>query len=184
MDPSQASESLAIIEQAGNATRRAMARAGAGYQFIIWGLVWLFGYLGMQLLEKEASGYLWLALDSFGVVASAYAIIRLSRRVRSPGAWKFGVFWLLLLAFGGLMMWVVWPLESEAYVLFVTLLISMGYALFGLWSSTPLLIAGIAIAILAILGWQFLPAYLGYWLAVTGGGGLIGAGLYILRAWK
>ena len=184
MDPSQASESLTIIREAGKATRRAMARAGAGYQFIVWGLVWLFGYLGTQLLEGAASGYLWLALDSFGVVASAYAAIRLGRRVRSPGAWKFGIFWLLLLAFGGLMMWIIWPLDQETYVLFVTLLISMGYALFGLWSSTPLLIVGIAIAILAILGWQLLPAYLGYWLAFTGGGGLIGTGLYILRAWK
>jgi hypothetical protein len=184
MDPLQASQSLELINEAGRATRRAMARAGAGYQFIIWGIVWLFGYLGTQVLKGPASGYLWLALDSFGVLASAYAVVRLSRRVRSPDAWKFGIFWMLLLAFGGLMMWTMWPLTDEQYLLFVTLLISMGYALFGLWASTPLLIVGVAIGILAVLGWQFLPAYLGYWLAFTGGGGLIGAGLYILRAWQ
>jgi hypothetical protein len=35
-----------------------------------------------------------------------------------------------------------------------------------------------------VLGWLLIPAYLGYWLALVGGGGLIAAGLYVLKAWK
>jgi hypothetical protein len=60
----------------------------------------------------------------------------------------------------------------------------MGYSLLGIWINSPLAIIGVAISVLAVLGWLLIPAYLGFWLALVGGGGLIGAGLYVLRAWK
>lgn len=39
-------------------------------------------------------------------------------------------------------------------------------------------------AALAVLGWLFLPAYMGYWMAFLGGGGMIAFGAYILLRWK
>jgi hypothetical protein len=183
MEPMEAHESLAMIKEARQATRIALARGGTGYLFVIWGIVWLFGFLGSQLLD-EGAGYLWLALDTFGVLGSTFAILRYARHVRSPYGWRMGVFWVLLIGYGALLAWVVWPLDGTQYLLFVTLVISMGYSMLGLWTSTPLAIMGVAISVLAVLGWQILPEYLGYWLAFTGGGGLIAAGLYVLRAWK
>lgn len=184
MEPLKAQESLDLIRDASRASRQAIARSGTGYFFIIWGLVWLFGYLGSQILPGTLSGYLWLALDTFGILGSAYTILRLGRRVRSPHGWRLGVFWLLLFAHGGLMMWVLWPLAGDRYMMFATLLVSMGYSLIGLWISTPLAVIGISISVLAVIGWLFVPAFLGYWLAIVGGGGLIVAGIYVLKAWN
>jgi hypothetical protein len=95
-----------------------------------------------------------------------------------------GAFWMLLLANGGLLMWIAWPMAEERFLMFATILISMGYSLIGLWMSPMLALLGVAISILAVIGWLLIPAYLGYWLALVGGGGLIAAGLYVLRAWK
>jgi hypothetical protein len=184
MDPLEAKESLELIKDASQASRQAIARAGTGYLFIIWGIVWLVGYLGSQLLPGASSGYLWLGLDTLGIVGSVIAILRQGRRVRSEQTWRLGAFWILLLLNGSLMMWVVWPLSSERYILFVTLLVSMGYSLIGLWISTPLAVIGTAISLLAIIGWLLVPSLLGYWLAIVGGGGLIAAGIYVLKAWK
>jgi hypothetical protein len=184
MEPVEAKESLELIKDASRASRQAIARAGTGYLFIVWGVVWLVGYLGSQLLPGPASGYLWLVLDTIGIVGSVIAILRHGRRVRSEQTWRLGAFWILLLLHGSLMMWVVWPLSSERYILFVTLLVSMGYSLIGLWISMPLAVIGMAISILAIIGWLLIPALLGYWLAIVGGGGLIAAGIYVLKAWK
>jgi hypothetical protein len=184
MEPFDASQSLAVIHQARNETRKALARAGTGYFFIIWGIVWLFGFLGSQILPGPLSGYLWLALDTFGVVGSIIAGIRYSQRVRSSGAWRVIVFWLLLTVQGGILMWITWPLDSQQYLMFVTILIAMGYGLLGIWINLPLAIIGVSISALAVMGWLLIPAYLGYWLALVGGGGLIGAGLYVLKAWK
>ncbi len=184
MEPFEAHESLSLIVDASQASRRAIARAGTGYLFIIWGIVWLFGYLGNQLLASPALGYLWLGLDSFGILGSIYAIFRQSRHFRTPHSWRMAAFWLLLLANGVLLLWIAWPLPMERYLMFSTILISMGYGLMGLWMSPVLALMGVAISILAVMGWLLIPAYLGYWLALVGGGGLIAAGLYVMKAWK
>jgi hypothetical protein len=184
MEPIEAEESLALIKDASQASRQAVARAGTGYLFIIWGLVWLVGFLGVEILPGPISGYLWLALDTFGIVGSVFAIMRQGRRVRSAQGWRLGAFWISLMVHGGLLMWVVWPLSGQRYMLFITLLVSMGYSLMGLWISTPLAVIGIAISTLTIIGWLLAPGFLGYWLAILGGGGLIAAGIYVLRAWK
>jgi hypothetical protein len=177
-------ESLELIEQARRETQKALARAGTGYFLIIWGIVWLFGFLGSQLWPGPISGYIWLGLDTFGVVGTIIAATRYSRRVRSSGGWRVGLSWVLLIVQGGILMWVSWPLEMTQYLMFVTILVAMGYSLVGIWIYSPLMIAGICISLLAVLGWLLIPAYLGYWLALVGGGGLIGTGLVVLRAWK
>jgi hypothetical protein len=184
MNPMEARETLDLIKDTDRASRQAIARAGTGYIFIVWGIVWLMGYLGSEILPAPFSGYLWLVMDTFGVVGTAVAILRQGRSVRSEQGWRFGAFWTLLMLHGGLLMWISWPLTNERYLMFATLLVSMGYSLMGLWISTPLTVIGLAISLLAVIGWLLVPAVLGYWLAIVGGGGLIVAGLYVLRAWK
>ena len=75
-------------------------------------------------------------------------------------------------------------MSPDRLVLFITVAISFGYVFVGLWLSPVLLWSGLALTALAILGWLLMPAYLGYWMAFLGGGGLIGLGIYILSAWK
>ena len=79
MDEQEARQSLEVVEQAMAQTRRAIARSGSGYFFIVWGIVWLVGYLGSELLAPAIAGYLWLALDVFGGVSTVAIAVRLGR---------------------------------------------------------------------------------------------------------
>ncbi|MCJ7825088.1 MAG: hypothetical protein MUP44_09335 [Anaerolineales bacterium] len=181
MDRNEAHESLEIVRQASELTRQAVARAGSGYMLIIWGVVWLVGFLGSQFLG-EAQGYLWLFLDVFGIVGTAVVIIKSSKQVRSTHGKRIGIFWLILFVYGGLIYWIAGPFQGDQYLLFITILVSLAYVVMGLWFSPPLLYIGLSITALAMVGWQLVPAYLGAWLALVGGGGLISSGIYILRS--
>lgn len=187
MDEQEARQSLEVVEQAMAQTRRAIARSGSGYFFIVWGLVWLVGYLGSGLLAPAIAGYLWLALDVFGGVSTVAIAVRLGRQVRSQESrrtgLRSGVLWLFLVAYGVLLLWVADP-QAERATVFITLFVAFGYVVAGLWISTPLLLTGLAITGLTLLAWAFFPAYLGPGLAIVGGGGMIAVGLTMLRAWE
>ncbi|MEE9512667.1 MAG: hypothetical protein V3V46_01200 [Anaerolineales bacterium] len=180
MDRNEANESLDVVRQATELTRQAVARAGTGYMLIIWGIVWLVGFLGSQFLG-EAQGYLWLVLDVFAIGGMTVVILKSRRRVRSTHGKKIGIFWLALFVYGALIFWIAAPIRGNQYLLFITILVSFGYVVMGLWFSPPLLYIGLSITALAMVGWQLIPAYLGAWLALVGGGGLIASGIYIIR---
>jgi hypothetical protein len=184
MDPKEAHESLEMIKRAREQTQRAVARSGTAYYFLIWGVVWLFGFLGSQLLPGNLSGWLWMGLDVFGAVASVWVALRMAHTVRSPYGKRVAGLWLMLVLYSTILIWISLPMSGEESVLFGSIMASFGYVVMGLWFETTLLYIGLAITGLAILGWQIMPAYLGYWLAVVGGGGLIGVGAYILKVWK
>lgn len=184
MEADEAQLALDQIRMAAEQTRRAVARSGTGWIFVIWGCVWFAGYLGSQLLGGARSGLLWFVLDILGGVATAIVGMRARRRVRVAHGWRMAGLSLALMAYVGLLVWIAWPMAADRLVLFITVAISFGYVFVGLWLSPVLLWTGLVLTTLAILGWLLVPAYLGYWLAFLGGGGLIGLGIYILRAWK
>lgn len=187
MDEDEARQALEIVNQAMAQTRRAISRSGTGYFFLIWGFVWLAGFLGSELLASALAGYLWLALDVFGIVSSVIVGLRLGRRVRSPEGRRSGLrslaLWLLLIVYGALLYWVAEPPAGRA-VVFISLFVAFGYVVAGLSISVPLFLTGLGITVLTLLAWVFSPAYLGLSLAVVGGGGMIVVGLMMLRAWE
>lgn len=184
MEANEAQLALDQIRLAAEQTRRAVARSGIGWIFVIWGCVWFVGYLGNQFLGGARAGMLWFALDILGGITTAIVGMRTRRRVRTAYGWRVAGVWLALMAYIGLLVWIAWPMPPERTVVFVTVAISFGYVFVGLWLSPVLLWTGLALTALAILGWLLMPAYLGYWIAFLGGGGLVGLGIYILRAWK
>jgi hypothetical protein len=74
--------------------------------------------------------------------------------------------------------------EPDRMLLFITLFVAFAYTVAGLWISTPLLVTGLAITGLALVGWALFPAVLGFWLAVVGGGGMVVAGLVMMKSWR
>jgi hypothetical protein len=185
MEANEAQHALDQIRQAAEQTRRAVARSGMAWMFIIWGMVWFVGYGGSQLLlGGRRSGILWLILDTLGGVATAVVATRTGRRVREAYGWRVAGVWLALMAYAALLLGIAWPLAPDRLVVFITVAISFGFVFIGLWLSPVLIWTGLTLTLLAILGWLLVPAYLGYWIAFLGGGGLIGMGIYILRAWK
>ena len=184
IDKEEAAESLRIVREAMDRTKKSLARSGTGYFFIIWGAVWLLGFLGSEWLSPATASRLWFTLDALAGVASVWVVIRLARRFRSPLGWRLGAFWLALMAYGALQLLIFWPVDSPRMALFLTLLVAFGYVSIGVWFSNLLAGTGVAITVLAIVAWLLAPAYFNFIIAFLGGGGMIGVGAYLLSGWR
>ena len=83
------------------------------------------------------------------------------------------------MAYGGLQLWVLWPVDRQEMTLFITLMVAFGYVGIGVWFSGLLAGTGVVIMVLAVLAWLLAPAYLNLIIAFLGGGGMIGVGAYL-----
>ena len=130
------------------------------------------------------------ARESLGAVASVLIGIRLSRRspVRAPEnrklAWRIFWFWVLLFAY----VW-LWMLFGQWTGLrlgaFLCTAIMFAYVVMGLWLDAMVLFwTGLAVTCMAVFAYFVLPAYFTLWMGLTGGGTLLGTGLYIRRYWR
>ena len=180
---SEAMKDLQTIRQMMQRTRRAVGQAGAGQFTVLWGLVWLVGFAGSQFLPESAVGWLWLAVDTLGAVGSLILGARLGRRVQTWPGWRIGLWWLALLAYGVLLIWLLGVESSQQLALALTLLVCLGYVLTGVILSRHIAAMGLILTGLALGGYFGLPDYFFLWMALVGGGTLIGTGLWIMRRW-
>lgn len=184
--PQEAQESLDLIRETAARTRRAVAYGGFPYYFILWGSIWVLGFLGDHFLPASQARWLWLALDAGGVIGSFVIGARVGRRLRSatPGA-RVGLFWLALLLYTALLLVVHPPQTGEQLSLVIVLQVMFGYVVMGLWADARrLALFGVAISALALVGYAGLRPYFNLWMAFLGGGALVSAGMYMLRAWR
>jgi len=187
MEPNDALEDLRVIRQVMEQTRRSIAVRGGGYFLIIWGVVWLLGFLNSQFLEGPLVGRIWLALDAVGVIATFTIGYYLGTRarVRTQSAWRWWAFWPALWAYGFFWLWLLRPADSMQAAFFLVTLNLFGFVTMGLWlMSGSLIRIGIGVTILASAGYFLIPAYFFLWMALLGGGTLIGSGVYISRRWR
>jgi len=181
----EAQESLMAIQQITAQTRHAVAYGGGPYYLIIWGIVWLFGYPSSQFIHTALAGWIWLGLDLAGVVASVVVGTRLAMRVRSPTLGpRIGLFWLALMGYSALWIWLAQPSSGNQMSLLIATMAMFDYIVMGLWLGWAVSWIGLTVTILALLGYYLLPAYFNLWMALLGGGTLIGSGLYILQRWR
>ena len=64
-------------------TRRSISSSGAYKFLILWGAIWMIGFLGSQFLPKEIASYVWIGLDILGGILSAVIGVRMNRGVRT-----------------------------------------------------------------------------------------------------
>lgn len=185
MEHNDALEDLRVIRQVMEQTRRSIAMGGGGYFMIIWGVVWLLGFLNSQFLTGPMEGWIWLALDTLGIIATLAVGFRLGTRMRVRPGWRLGVFWLALLIYGGLWVWILRPPDAMRGALFIVTVAMFGYVVMGLWLASGLIAwVGVGVTGLVVAGYCLIPAYFAAWMALLGGGTLIGSGMYILRRWR
>ena len=185
MESEQALEDLQAIRRVMDQTRWAVATSGAGYIMMLWGFVWLVGYSGTQFLEDTLQGTIWMVLVLVGAVGSAVLGSWKGKQVRGRPEWKFWVLWIALFVYA-----TIWarifpkPDDDMVNLLFITTVVMFGYVIMGLLLSATFAWVGIAITALALIGYYLIPAYFPLWMAVCGGGTLIGSGIYIARRWR
>jgi len=176
---------LHIIRQVMEQTRRSIAAAGAGYIMIVWGVVWLLGFCGSQFISGPTVGWVWLALDSLGAIATLVVGYRLGTRMRVRPGWRMGMFWLALFGYAFLWGWLLQPMGGAKGSLYIATVAMFGYVVMGLWlGSRSIAWLGVGVTLLALAGYFLIPAYFFLWMALLGGGALIGSGVYISRRWR
>ncbi|MDD5368803.1 MAG: hypothetical protein PHQ40_06955 [Anaerolineaceae bacterium] len=187
ISPTEAEEALVAIQSMVKKTRRAISASGAYLFLILWGMVWLLGFLGSQFLPAEISGYTWLGIDILGGALSAIIGTRMGKNVRgatiSHSAKRIGLFWLLLVLLSGTALWVARPVDGKQAAMLIILFVMFGWMAMGLLLSFYPIWGGLSLTALALIGYFFLPDYFYLGMAILGGGGMIVMGLYIRYRW-
>lgn len=188
ISPTEAEEALDAIQAMVFKTRRAISSSGVYAFLIVWGFIWLFGFLASHFLHSDTAGYVWMVLNISGGVLSAVIGARMNRRVRSPSAAASGKyiawFWLLLFFYCAVGIGVVWPVDGKEIAMLIILFVMIGWMAMGLLLSFASIIKwGLAITALALIGYFLLPDIFYLWMAILGGGGMIAQGLYIRYRW-
>ncbi|MEX0653354.1 MAG: hypothetical protein WD534_01180 [Phycisphaeraceae bacterium] len=164
---------------------------------MLWGIVWIACYVTTHLLLSQPAyiGWVWLAGNAIGLGGMAMLFTVFGRRpdVRSQSmrklGWRMFWFWIALALFGNawlVMLWPWYPLQMNA---FLVTLIMFAYVVIGLWmDSRFMIVLGAAVAIGALAGYLLTMfggfTYYNLWMAMVGGGGLFGSGLYMRLAWR
>lgn len=186
--PNEAQESLAAISSMMQKMRRTVANGGAHYFLILWGMVWFFGFLSSQFLPDKIIGYIWLALDILGAVGSWVTGLLLRRRVRNVGVSvtgrRIGLFWLTLFVYCMLTIWIAGPMDGKKLAMFIIIFVMIGWIAMGILLSFFVGRLVLFVTAVAFAGYFLLPEIFYLWMALLGGGTMIGCGLYIRFRWQ
>ena len=152
-----------------------------GYQkgaphLIVWGVVWAIGY-ALTYFQPHLQ-LTWPVLTVAGMAAS----FTIGARSRSggEGGGKYLATLITVFLFIGALFAILPPHTPAQVGAFFPLLVSLLYALVGIWSAgRRLVILAALIAVLTLIGFFYLPVYFGLWMAAVGGGGLILGGLWL-----
>lgn len=180
----EARQALEAVRAVQERTRRALALAGGGEILMIWGVVWLVGYLGGYVFSYSVAGRIWAVVDVLGVLATLAVVARSRHRFADPLGPRIGALWLCLAVFAGLWIWVAAP-STGAEVGFLAATFAMfGYVVMGLWLDLVFLVVGLAVTAIATASFLWFRPDFDLWMALLGGGTLFGSGLYVLRRWR
>ncbi len=183
----EAQQALVDIESTMRSTRRAIANGAASPRLILWGFIWIIGYAGAQFFPAKM-GLIWIVLGGVGALLTA----RIRRPTQTPHGPKIGFFWLTLFAYAFFWFFLLFrpdPGVSDLATMnritaFFATVPMFAYVVGGLWFGRFFTILGLAVTALTMLGFWLLPNWFHLWMAFTGGGSLIGSGLYIRLRWK
>lgn len=190
LTPQAAQQTLEDIRQLMRQTRAALAAEGADWILMLWGLIWIVAFLGTQFLPRQAPWFWWLGVG-VGVLLTVSLMLGLRRwrKVHSESlrrlSWRIFGFWALLITYACLWIFLWMPPSNLKLNLYLVTLAMFASVVMGLWlEARLLLVLSLAVTALALAGYFFWPAYYGLWMAVVGGGSLLGGGLYIRLKWR
>jgi hypothetical protein len=185
--PTEAEEALTAIQTMMQKTRRAISSSGAYKFLILWGVIWMIGFLGSQFLPKEIANYVWIGLDILGGILSAVIGVRMNRGVRSSTAStsgkRIGFFWLLLFFYCAAAIGIAWPVDGKQFAMFIILFVTVGWIAMGLLLSFASVWWGLALVGLSLCSYYLLNDYFYFIMAFVGGGGMIVLGIYVRNRW-
>ena len=184
LTPQDAARTLAEVEQARTAMRRAI-RAHRGHFYLwIWGATWIAMPLTAHFLGDNAVRY-------FGLICvpgtSASIAVGLAQRRQVSGAGSQRLFGVLaaILGFAALFPFVLHgQTDARGYYAYACLAAMQGYVVVGLWADTYLFWLGLFVTAMILVGLFLLPGIFWLWMAACAGGPLLLTGFYVRHFWR
>jgi hypothetical protein len=178
-----AAQALAAISAAQTRSASLAAYRRTAPYLILWGGIWILGY-GVQAWDSQPNPLLWPILSSAGGLASFAISRRISRASdlewRAHAGRVAGLL-LTLMLFSIAVFTLFAPVGPRAAGAFFPLLVALAYMTIGLWGHVRILLAGVAVGALTLFGYFEMAQWFFAWMAVVGGGALIGFGLWLER---
>ena len=111
----------------------------------------------------------------------------MSRNIRSPAglssAKRIAWFWLLLFLYCFSLILVAKPVDGKQMAMIIIIFVMIGWVAMAMLLSAASVWWGLAITLLALIGYFALPGIFYLWMAVLGGGGMVALGFYIRKKW-
>jgi hypothetical protein len=185
-----AQASLSTIREVTIQTRRAVASAYANPLLILWGTLWIIAYTATHFYIA----YAWQIFIAMAVVGSVgTAIVCWLFHSKAPFrddpseriGWRIAAFWILLGVYIPIWLFLLAPFSGMQCNAFISTAAMFAYVVMGLWfNSRFMVVLGIAVTGATLVGFYFLSSYYCLWMAMMGGGALLGTGLYIRVRWR
>jgi hypothetical protein len=188
----EARDSLEQIQSVVNHTRKTIASSYTSPLLILWGLIWIIAFLGTHFSIAKAD-YIWTVLNSIGAVCTFLICWRQFRSAKpikitddSKFFWRIFLFWLLLFIHIFIWLGISSPSTGRQLNALLCTILTFAYIVKGLWLECYHLVwLGLAVTCTTLVGYYLIPPnYYCLWMAPTGGGAILGTGLYIRFFWK
>ena len=183
----EAASALKEVEETTARIVEMHAYRNASPHLILWGLIWIAGYVLTGLVPIEQWAMVWLPLDLIGIVGSmilgfrARAVARGHANAAHPSPGPLAVSLLFVGLFMGAVYAVFAPTTPEPFLVFPGLLLGLIYVVAGAWRMQRLAWVGAIIFALTLVGFVFFRPWLSFWIAAVGGGGLVLGGLWMRK---
>jgi hypothetical protein len=185
-----AQESLSTVQDVTVRTHRAIASAYASDLLILWGALWTIEFTAAHFYPAYAF-HIFMVMSIVGCIGTAviYWVFYSKALIREAGSqsaiWRIALFWILLYAYAALWHFLLAPFNGLQGNAFISTVAMFAFVVIGLWFGCRfMIILGLAVTIAVLIGFYLLTAYYCLWMALMGGGAILGTGLYTRLRWR
>jgi hypothetical protein len=185
-----AQQSLNQIQNASAQMRKAVASSYASGLLILWGVLWASAFTATYFYHAYAF-HIFMAMSVVGGIGTSiiWWIFCAKTPIKNSSGQKLGwrMFWFWSLLFVFIIVWlsIFAPFNGMQCNAFICTAVMFAYIVLGLWFSSYFMVfLGLAVTAATLIGYHLLTPYYSLWMALMGGGALLGTGLYIRICWR
>ena len=182
-DKQEAERALRCIDDAERRMTRAVHYGRSGRYLVVWGAVWLAGYLA-SFFRPETPTVIWTTVTLLGWVATLALVTRdrvSGRAGAGDAAARYAASAAALSVFALGWVFLLTSASPTRYSVYAGTVVGCATVIAGLWRGPALCWLGLAVTALFIAGLSLPVAVLPLYAALVGGGGLVGSGLLLSR---
>jgi len=186
----EAQESLSTVQDVTVQTHRAIASVYANPLLILWGLLWIIAFTAAHFYLAY-DFHIFMVMGVAGGIGTAVVcwVFHSKAPVQDTSyprvGWRIASFWILLYVYVTIWLFLLAPFNGLQCNAVISTAAMFAYTVIGLWfGSYFMVLLGLTVTVATLVGFYILTPYYCLWMALTGGGAMLGTGLYIRLRWR